>query len=111
YIENFDSKSLKVGLWHGNLTIENAYVKRDALDDLNIPVEIITGFIEKLTIHIPWKHFYTHPTKISIHGFYLLLKTRTEIVYNSQKYEEQEYRSKMKRVEKVEKFHRKREEY
>ncbi|CAF3768117.1 unnamed protein product [Adineta steineri] len=111
YIENFDSKSLKVGLWHGNLTIENAYVKQNALDDLNIPVEIITGFIEKLTIHIPWKHFYTHPTKISIHGFYLLLKTRTEIVYNSQKYEEQEYRSKMKRVEKVEKFHRKREEY
>lgn len=29
--------------------------------------------LEKLTLTIPWKHLYTHPTKVSIDGLFMLI--------------------------------------
>ncbi|CAF1433905.1 unnamed protein product, partial [Rotaria sordida] len=63
---------------------------------------------EKLRIHIPWKHLYTHPAKIELDGFYLLVTSKTDVNYGVERKEKEEYESKMKQVKKVEKFRRER---
>ncbi|CAF5032595.1 unnamed protein product, partial [Rotaria sp. Silwood1] len=109
YIEDFDSHQLKIHLWAGDIILENVHLKTNALNDLNVPLEIITGYLEKLRIHIPWKHLYTHPTKINFDGFYLLVAPKTDVNYDVERKEKEEYESKMKQVKKVEEFRRERE--
>ncbi|CAF4045257.1 unnamed protein product, partial [Adineta steineri] len=111
YIEDFDSHQLKINLWDGNITLENVHLKTNALNDFNVPLEIITGYLEKLKIHIPWKYLYTHPTKIEIDGFFLLVAPKTDVVYDPEKAEQIEYESKMAEVKKVEQFRYEREQY
>jgi len=79
-----------------------------------------------LKIHIPWTHLYSHPTKIEVDGFYLLLSPKTgllnkifvfyflikiDVNYSPERSEKEEYQSKMKQVKKVEQFRDEREEY
>ena len=84
-------------------------------------------FVDKLKIHIPWKHLYSHPTKIELDGLYLLLTSQSglmkihmmidhvwehlDVTYDPEQAEEEVYQSKIKEVEKVEKFRREREQY
>ncbi|CAF4052010.1 unnamed protein product, partial [Rotaria sordida] len=109
YIEDFDSHQLKIHLWAGDIILENVHLKTNALNDFNIPFEIITGYIEKLRIHIPWKHLYKHPTKIVLDGFYLLVTSKIDVNYDIERKEKEEYESKMKQITKVEEFRRERE--
>ncbi|CAF3303475.1 unnamed protein product, partial [Rotaria sp. Silwood2] len=109
YIEDFDSHQLKIHLWTGDIILENVHLKTNALNDFNVPLEIITGYLEKLRIHIPWKHLYTYPTKIELDGFYLLVTPKTDGNYDVERKEKEEYESKMKQVKKVEEFRRERE--
>jgi hypothetical protein len=34
-------------------------------------------FIEKLSLQVPWKNLYTHPTKATIDGLFLLVIPKT----------------------------------
>ncbi len=68
-------------------------------------------YLEKLSLHISWNQLYTHPTKINIDGFYLLVEPNTEVKYNAEREEKKEYDAKMKEVHKVEEFRKEREEY
>jgi vacuolar protein sorting-associated protein 13A/C len=68
-------------------------------------------YLEKLSLHISWNQFYTHPIKITIDGFYLLVEPNTEVKYNAEREEKKQYDAKMKEVHKVEEFRKEREEY
>ncbi|UJR24150.1 hypothetical protein I4U23_027116, partial [Adineta vaga] len=111
YIEDIDSHQLKISLWNGDVQLENVHLKTNALNDFNLPFDIQTGYLEKLKIHLPWKQLYTHPTKIEIRGLYLQLKAKTDVHYDPEQSEKQEYESKMKEIQKVEEFRRQREKY
>jgi hypothetical protein len=39
--------------------------------------EILSSFLEKLTLKVPWKNLYTHPTKATIDGVFLLVVPKT----------------------------------
>ena len=56
YIQNFDPKSLNIGIWDGDVTLNNLLLKPEALDDITplMPVVISFGVMEKLKITIPW---------------------------------------------------------
>ncbi|CAF0900458.1 unnamed protein product [Adineta steineri] len=111
YIEDIDSHQLKISLWNGDITLNNVYLKTSALKDLNLPFDIETGYLEKLKIHLPWKHLYVQPTKIEIEGLYILLSRKTDVNYDPEKEEKDEYEKKMKQVEKVEQFRFEKEQY
>ncbi|CAF1105334.1 unnamed protein product [Rotaria sp. Silwood1] len=111
YIENLDSKQLKIDLWHGDVVLENLSLKPNALANFNLPVTVATGHLQKLSLHIPWKQLYTHPTEVVIDGFYLLLTPKTDVNYDPERDEQKQYDEKMKEVLKVEQFRKEREEY
>ncbi|CAF0798201.1 unnamed protein product [Adineta steineri] len=111
YIQNLDTQNLKFDLWHGNVTLENLNIKPDALANFNIPVTIITGYIQKLSFHISWKHLYHHPINIIIDGFYIIAEPNTEIKHNAEQEEKKQYKAKMKEVHKIEEFRKEQEEF
>ncbi|CAF4497379.1 unnamed protein product [Rotaria socialis] len=110
YIENFDSKKLKIDVWSGNVVLENVYLKPNALADLDLPLTIIVGHLKKLTLQVPWKNLYTHPTKLTIDGLYLLVIPRIEISYNAKQAEKERHEAKMKEVDKIEQIQKDKED-
>ncbi|CAF4001283.1 unnamed protein product, partial [Adineta steineri] len=111
YIENLDTKHLKISLWHGDLVLKNLSLKHDALANLDLPFNVATSYLHELSMHIPWQHIHTHPTKVHIDGVYLLLTPKTDIKYDRERDEQNQYESKMKEVHKIEQFRKQREEY
>ncbi|UJR35157.1 hypothetical protein I4U23_027926 [Adineta vaga] len=109
YIENLDTKKLKIDLWSGNVVLENLYLKSNALADLNLPVTISIGYLQKLTLQVPWKNLYTHPTKATIDGLFLLVVPKTEVEFDAQRDAREQHEAKMKEVRKVEELRKEKE--
>ena len=53
YIVGLDKDNLKVGVWGGDITLENVYLKPNALLLLQLPLIISYGKIVKLIIKVP----------------------------------------------------------
>ncbi|CAF0895845.1 unnamed protein product [Rotaria sp. Silwood1] len=109
YIENLDTKKLKVDLWSGNVVLENLYLKPNALADLNLPVTISLGYLEKLTLQVPWKNIYTQSTKATIDGLFLLVVPKTEVEYDAKRDEKEQHEAKMKEVYQIEELRKEQE--
>ncbi|UJR10669.1 hypothetical protein I4U23_014864 [Adineta vaga] len=109
YLENLDTKKLKIDLWSGNVVLENLYLKPNALADLNLPVTISVGYLQKLVLQVPWKNIYTHPTKATIDGLFLLVVPKTEVEYDAKRDEKEQHEAKMKEVHKVEELRKEKE--
>ncbi|CAF2796909.1 unnamed protein product [Rotaria sp. Silwood2] len=109
YIENLDTKKLKVDLWSGNVVLENLYLKPNALADLNLPVTISLGYLEKLTLQVPWKNIYTQSTKATIDGLFLLVVPKTEVEYDAKRDEKEQHEAKMKEVYHIEELRKEQE--
>jgi vacuolar protein sorting-associated protein 13A/C len=45
YLEGFDSKNLSVGLWSGEVLIQNVRVKKSLILSLGLPLELKYSFI------------------------------------------------------------------
>lgn len=84
------------------------------------------SFLEKLTLQVPWKNLYTHPTKATIEGLFLLVVPKTglqihlsfffefsfsiaEVQYDAQRDEKEQHEAKMKEVRKVEELRKEKE--
>ncbi len=82
--------------------------------------------VEKLTLQVPWKNLYTHPTKATIDGLFLLVVPKTglsslgfvmfersfgflEVEYDAQRDEKEQHEAKMKEVRKVEELRKEKE--
>ncbi|CAF0869350.1 unnamed protein product [Rotaria sordida] len=109
YIENLDTKKLKIDIWSGNVVLENLYLKSNALADLNLPVTVSIGYLQKLILQVPWKNLYTHPTKATIDGLFLLVVPKTEVQYDAQREENEQHEAKMKEVRQVEELRKQKE--
>ncbi|CAF0704730.1 unnamed protein product [Brachionus calyciflorus] len=85
YIENFDSSNLKIGIWNGDVTLENLYLKSNALDELDLPIKVVFGHLKKLTLKIPWKSLYTESVKATVDGLTILVAPKSSINYDYEK--------------------------
>ncbi|CAB1424168.1 unnamed protein product [Pleuronectes platessa] len=73
YVENLDKSQLKIGIWGGNVVLENLRVKENALSDFDVPFKVKAGQIGKLTLKIPWKNLYNDAVVATLDGLYLLV--------------------------------------
>ena len=61
FITGFDSNNLHLGVWKGDIKIENVSIRPDLMDTLEFPVKIIYSSIGSLIIKIPWTKLYSMP--------------------------------------------------
>ncbi|XP_047187417.1 vacuolar protein sorting-associated protein 13C isoform X3 [Scophthalmus maximus] len=73
YVENLDKSQLKIGIWGGNVELENLRVKENALSEFDVPFKVKAGQIGKLTLKIPWKNLYNDAVVATLDGLYLLV--------------------------------------
>eukprot|EP00057_Strongylocentrotus_purpuratus_P030429 XP_781657.1 PREDICTED: vacuolar protein sorting-associated protein 13D [Strongylocentrotus purpuratus] len=72
YVENLNTDQLSIGLLSGAVELENLPLRKDALKELDLPVEVKAGFIGKIRLQIPVTHLKTEPWVISIENLYLV---------------------------------------
>ncbi|XP_030829188.1 vacuolar protein sorting-associated protein 13C isoform X3 [Strongylocentrotus purpuratus] len=102
YVENLDASQLKLGIWSGDVVLQNLFVKEGALDELDLPVKIKVGNIGKLTLKIPWKNIYAAPVEATLEGLYIVAAPNADIKYNAEKDKKQKFEAKQRTLQRVE---------
>ncbi|XP_017837309.1 vacuolar protein sorting-associated protein 13 isoform X2 [Drosophila busckii] len=85
YIENLDHKQLKIGIWGGDVVLKDLKIRENALDDLDLPVQLIYGYLGKLVLKIPWKNLYSQPVIVDLEDLYVLVSPNNNVQYNADK--------------------------
>ncbi|KAJ7389007.1 hypothetical protein OS493_034400 [Desmophyllum pertusum] len=102
YLENLDPSQLRIGIWGGDVQLENLILKESALDDLDLPVKVLRGHLGKLVLKIPWKNLYSEPVVAEVDGLYLLVRPNTGVHYNAEKEEKAKQEKKQRQLDAVE---------
>ncbi|XP_030555732.1 vacuolar protein sorting-associated protein 13 [Drosophila novamexicana] len=85
YIENLDHKQLKIGIWGGDVVLQNLKIRSNALDSMDLPVQLIYGYLGKLVLKIPWKNLYSQPVIVDIDDLYVLVTPNNNVRYNAER--------------------------
>ncbi|RMZ85113.1 hypothetical protein DV738_g388, partial [Chaetothyriales sp. CBS 135597] len=99
YVKNFDPKQLNVGIWSGDVKLRNLELRREALDQLRLPLNVVEGSLGELTLSIPWSNLRGKPVKVNIEDVFLLAAPKMEVNYDP---EEEERRAVAVKLEKLE---------
>ncbi|KAI8075646.1 hypothetical protein BDF21DRAFT_495147 [Thamnidium elegans] len=95
YVSNLNYDQLKIGMWKGEVNLRNLKLRRDALDKLDLPINVSEGYLGELTLVIPWSNLRTEPVKVIIDHVYLLAEPKNEATVTVE--EEEERRQELKR--------------
>ncbi|NXU49115.1 VP13C protein, partial [Turnix velox] len=102
YVENLNKSQLKLGIWGGNVALDNLQIKENALSELDVPFRIKIGQIDKLTLKIPWKNLYGEAVVATLEGLYLLIVPGASIKYDAEKEEKYLQDNKQKELARIE---------
>ncbi|XP_038659808.1 LOW QUALITY PROTEIN: vacuolar protein sorting-associated protein 13A [Scyliorhinus canicula] len=102
YVVNVDSSQLQLGIWGGNVVLNNLEVKENALCELNVPFKVKAGHIAKLELKIPWNNLYGQAVEATVDGIYLLIVPCASIEYDAEKEELQLQEIKQRELQRIE---------
>uniref|UniRef100_A0A1I8IRW7 Vacuolar protein sorting-associated protein 13D n=2 Tax=Macrostomum lignano TaxID=282301 RepID=A0A1I8IRW7_9PLAT len=86
YVENFNSEKVSFGVFQGDVTLENLPLKSDALLDIfDLPVEIVSGHIGKISLKIPYTQLRSQPWLFTIEKLYIVAKPLIHKKYDERK--------------------------
>ncbi|XXG97960.1 hypothetical protein Hte_004276 [Hypoxylon texense] len=102
YVKNFDPAQLKVGIWSGDVKLRNLELRKEALDQLKLPINVMEGHLGELTLVIPWSNLRGAPVKILIEDVFLLASPKEEAAYDEDEEERRRQRLKMEKLDSAE---------
>lgn len=102
YVRNFDPKQLNVGIWSGDVKLRDLQLKREALDQFHLPLNVIEGHISSLVLQIPWSNLRGKPVRINIEDVFLLAAPREDQEYNPEDEERRAHAVKMEKLDSAE---------
>lgn len=73
YFDNVNVNQLKVAFEKGEIELENLPIKQDALKQFDLPMEVMSGVVERLSIKIPLLTLLTEPWTIKISNLTLVV--------------------------------------
>eukprot|EP00667_Euglena_gracilis_P018792 EG_transcript_20006 len=76
YLEDLDAKDLSLSIRNGVVELHDLRVKRDALDQLGLPLSIVQGTVKRLVVHIPWTSLRSKPLVIEVDSVDLVATER-----------------------------------
>uniref|UniRef100_UPI00358F5520 intermembrane lipid transfer protein VPS13A-like n=1 Tax=Myxine glutinosa TaxID=7769 RepID=UPI00358F5520 len=101
YVVNLDRSQLRLGIWGGDVVLENLEIKESALSDLDVPFLVKVGFIGRLTLKIPWKNLYNDSVMASLEDLHLLIVPTTSVKYDAQKEKQQAWDAKQRELQRI----------
>ncbi|XP_059608662.1 intermembrane lipid transfer protein Vps13D [Phlebotomus argentipes] len=66
YVGNLNTASLTIALLSGEVELENLPLRRDALRNLGLPLQALSGSVGKIKLQVPVRQFWTAPWCIYI---------------------------------------------
>ncbi|MCJ1313085.1 hypothetical protein MMC25_006762 [Agyrium rufum] len=102
YVKNFDAKQLNVGIWSGEVKLRNLELRREALDQLKLPVNVVEGHLGQLTLNIPLSNLRGSPVKVNIEDVFLLAAPKEETEYDEEEERKRAHAVKMEKLENAE---------
>lgn len=102
YVKNLDASQLKIGIWGGSVVLKDLELKDTALDELDLPIRVVRGYLGKLILVIPWKNLYTESTVVEIEDLHLVAKPNFDIKYNEEKEERHKREKKQQQIANIE---------
>ena len=102
YVKNFDAKQLNVGIWNGDLKLRDLELRKEALDQLHLPVNVVEGHLGELTMSIPWTNLRGKPVRVNIQDIFLLAAPKEDAEFNQEEEEKRAHDVKMEKLENAE---------
>ena len=102
YLQNFDPKQLSVGIWNGDVKLKNLELRKEALDQLHLPLNVVEGHVGDLTLSIPWSNLRGKPVKVNIENVFILCSPREDADYDAEEEEKRAHDVKMEKLESAE---------
>ncbi|KAI8944058.1 hypothetical protein F4801DRAFT_267969 [Xylaria longipes] len=102
YVKNFDPAQLKVGIWSGDVKLRDLELRREALDQLKLPINVVEGHLGQLTLIIPWSNLRGAPVKVFIEDVFLLASPKEEAAYDPEEEDRRKQRIKMEKLDSAE---------
>lgn len=78
YIDGLNEETLNIAVWGGNVELKNLQIKKEALDLVNIPFNIVGGVVGKLEITVPWRKVWSSPTILKLSDLHVIIGPRKE---------------------------------
>ncbi|KAI8363865.1 hypothetical protein EDC96DRAFT_608831 [Choanephora cucurbitarum] len=98
YVSNLNYDQLKIGMWKGEVHLRDLKLRRDALDKLDLPINVSEGFLGELTLVIPWSNLRNEPVKVIIDHVYLLAEPKSDSTVTLEEEEERIQELKRRRL-------------
>ncbi|KAG8628535.1 hypothetical protein KVT40_004408 [Elsinoe batatas] len=102
YVRNFDPKQLNVGIWSGDVKLRNLELRREALDQLKLPINVIEGHVGVLTLSIPWSNLRGKPVRVNIEDVFLLAAPKEDQEYDADEEDRRAHSLKMEKLDSAE---------
>ncbi|KAM9855129.1 intermembrane lipid transfer protein VPS13D [Aulostomus maculatus] len=90
YVSNLNTDQLSIALLKGAVELENLPLRKDALREFDLPFEVKTGFIGKITLQIPFYRPHSDPWVISMSQLNLIIGPAQLEEYDAEKEREEE---------------------
>lgn len=102
YVRNFDPKQLNVGIWSGDVKLRDLELRREALDQFHLPLNVVEGHISSLVLQIPWSNLRGKPVSINIEDVFLLAAPKQDQEYDAEEEDRRAHSVKMEKLESAE---------
>ncbi|KAF9888012.1 hypothetical protein FE257_009402 [Aspergillus nanangensis] len=102
YVKNFDATQLNIGIWSGDVKLRNLELRREALDQLRLPLNVVEGHLGELTLSIPWSNLRGKPVKVDIEDVFLLAAPKESSDFDPEEEERRAHTLKMEKIESAE---------
>ncbi|KAL9612615.1 MAG: hypothetical protein Q9167_002785 [Letrouitia subvulpina] len=102
YVKNFDAKQLQFGILNGDLKLRNLQLRREALDQLHLPVNVVEGYLGSLTMSIPWTNLRGKPVEVKVDEVFLLAAPKEDAEYDEEEEAARAHAVKMEKLENAE---------
>ncbi|CAB3411172.1 unnamed protein product [Caenorhabditis bovis] len=107
YLEDLNTDQLSVALLSGQVELENVPLKKTALRKLDLPLEVRSGLLGKLTLSVPITHIRSQPWTLKLSDVLIIVgPLSAEKRYDVQAVEQVEQQRKEQMLEELELRHK-----
>jgi len=99
FVQGLNSQNLKLGVWSGNVVIENVSIKPEVLEMFEIPISLKFSSIGKLSLQVPWSSLSSSPVEVLLEKVYIIIGAKQQ---NEWKFVD--YNTIMKKLELIENY-------
>jgi vacuolar protein sorting-associated protein 13A/C len=82
FISGLDKNNLKLGVWSGNVVIENVNLKQELIEILELPFKLKMSSVGRMKFNIPWKKLSSQPLEITMENVYVTVNPLPSTEWN-----------------------------